>query len=95
MADALEIAQQTYANYEVAQARPPVLLLPDLVRLFDISVDDLLGIKARRRQTRTRTEAATTNRAAKPLAQGEAESGDGDVERRSESSGPLKRKNHA
>lgn len=45
VADALEIAQQTYANYEVARARPPVSLLPDLVLLFGISVDDLLGIK--------------------------------------------------
>lgn len=44
MADALEIPQQTYANYEVARARPPVSLLPELAQLFGISVDDLLGL---------------------------------------------------
>jgi transcriptional regulator with XRE-family HTH domain len=44
MADALEIPQQTYANYEVARARPPVSLLPELAQLFSISVDDLLGL---------------------------------------------------
>lgn len=44
MADALEIPQQTYANYEVARARVPVSLLPELAQLFGISVDDLLGL---------------------------------------------------
>lgn len=44
MADALEIPQQTYANYEVARARPPVSLLPELAQLFGISVDELLGL---------------------------------------------------
>lgn len=44
MADALEIPQQTYANYEVARARPPVSLLPELAQLLGISVDDLLGL---------------------------------------------------
>ncbi len=46
VADTLEIAQQTYANYEVARARPPVSLLPELAQLFGISVDELLGIKS-------------------------------------------------
>lgn len=45
VADTLEIAQQTYANYEVARARPPVSLLPELAQLFGISVDELLGIR--------------------------------------------------
>ncbi len=44
LADALEIAQQTYANYECARARPPVSLLPELAERFGISVDELLGV---------------------------------------------------
>jgi transcriptional regulator with XRE-family HTH domain len=44
VADALEIAQQTYANYEVARARPSVAMLPTLAQLFGISVDELLGL---------------------------------------------------
>jgi transcriptional regulator with XRE-family HTH domain len=44
VADALEIAQQTYANYEVARARPAVSMLPTLAQLFGISVDELLGL---------------------------------------------------
>lgn len=44
VADALEIAQQTYANYEVARARPAVSMLPVLAELFGVSVDELLGL---------------------------------------------------
>jgi len=44
VADALEIPQQTYANYEVARARPAVSMLPALAQLFGISVDELLGL---------------------------------------------------
>jgi transcriptional regulator with XRE-family HTH domain len=44
VADALEIAQQTYANYEVARARPAVSMLPMLAQLFGVSVDELLGL---------------------------------------------------
>jgi len=44
VADSLEIAQQTYANYEVARARPAVSMLPTLAQLFGISVDELLGL---------------------------------------------------
>jgi len=44
VADALEIAQQTYANYEVARARPAVSMLPTFAQLFGISVDELLGL---------------------------------------------------
>jgi transcriptional regulator with XRE-family HTH domain len=40
----LEIAQQTYANYEVARARPSVSMLPTLAQLFGVSVDELLGL---------------------------------------------------
>lgn len=45
VADAMEVAQQTYANYEVARARPPASMLPDLAKLFGVSVDELLGLK--------------------------------------------------
>src|SRR6201992_1285531 len=45
VADSLQIAQQTYANYEVARARPAVSMLPTLAQLFGISVDELLGLK--------------------------------------------------
>lgn len=44
LADSLEIPQQTYANYEVARARPSVAVLPTLAQLFGISVDELLGL---------------------------------------------------
>lgn len=44
VADALDLAQQTYANYEVARARPPVSMLPALAEIFGVSVDELLGI---------------------------------------------------
>jgi transcriptional regulator with XRE-family HTH domain len=44
IADSLEIAQQTYANYEVARARPAVSMLPTLAQLFGVSVDELLGL---------------------------------------------------
>jgi transcriptional regulator with XRE-family HTH domain len=44
LADALKIPQQTYANYEVARARPAVSMLPTLAQLFGISVDELLGV---------------------------------------------------
>lgn len=44
IADALEIARQTYANYEVARARPAVSMLPTLAQPFGVSVDELLGL---------------------------------------------------
>lgn len=42
VADALEIAQQTYAHYEVGRIRMPVSLLPQLAQLFGVSTDELL-----------------------------------------------------
>lgn len=45
VADELGIAQQTYANYEVARARPSVAILPEVAKLFGVSVDELLGRK--------------------------------------------------
>jgi transcriptional regulator with XRE-family HTH domain len=40
----VEIAQQTYANYEVARDRPAVSMLPTLAQLFGVSVDELFGL---------------------------------------------------
>lgn len=45
MADALEIAQQTYAHYEVGRIRMPVSLLPEIAQIFGVTTDDLLGRK--------------------------------------------------
>lgn len=45
VADALEVAQQTYAHYEVGRIRMPVSLLPELAQLFGVTTDDLLGRK--------------------------------------------------
>jgi transcriptional regulator with XRE-family HTH domain len=46
LAEQLGIAQQTLAHYEVARARMPVSLLPELARLFGVAVDELLGLRS-------------------------------------------------
>ncbi len=43
MADALGVAQQTYAHYEVGRIRMPVSLLAAIAQFFGVSVDALLG----------------------------------------------------
>ena len=45
LADQLEIPQQTYANYEVARARIPASMLPELAKIFGVGVDELLGLR--------------------------------------------------
>ena len=45
LADQLGVPQQTYANYEVARARVPASLLPELARIFGVGVDELLGLR--------------------------------------------------
>ena len=45
LADQLGIPQQTYANYEVARARIPASMLPELGRIFGVGVDELLGLR--------------------------------------------------
>lgn len=45
LADQLGIAQQTYAHYEVARARVPASLLPELAHIFGVGVDELLGLR--------------------------------------------------
>lgn len=43
LANALGIAQQTMAHYEVGRLRIPVSLLPTLATLLAVSVEDLIG----------------------------------------------------
>lgn len=43
MAEALGVSQQTINSYETARRRVPASTLPTLARMFDISVDELLG----------------------------------------------------
>lgn len=43
LATQLGCAQQTLAHYEVARARLPAALLPELAEIFGVSVDELLG----------------------------------------------------
>lgn len=45
LADQLGIPQQTYANYEVARARVPASMLPQLASIFGIGADELLGLR--------------------------------------------------
>ena len=45
LAEQLGIPQQTYANYEVARARVPASMLPQLARIFGVGVDELLGLR--------------------------------------------------
>jgi transcriptional regulator with XRE-family HTH domain len=45
LAEQLGIAQQTYAHYEVARARVPASMLPELARTFGVGVDELLGLR--------------------------------------------------
>ncbi len=47
VADALGIAQQTYAAYEIGRRRLPVSLLPDLAEVLDTNIDFLAGTSAR------------------------------------------------
>jgi DNA-binding XRE family transcriptional regulator len=44
MAAALDIAQQTYAHYEVGRYHMPIALLPALSKVLQMDVDSLLGI---------------------------------------------------
>ena len=44
LADKLQINSVTYLHYEKEQREPPLALLADLARFFDVSVDYLLGL---------------------------------------------------
>jgi transcriptional regulator with XRE-family HTH domain len=43
MADELGVSQQTINSYEVARRRVPVSALPVLAKIFDMTIDELLG----------------------------------------------------
>lgn len=45
LAEALGIAQQTLAHYEVARLRVPASMLPTLAEIFNVPVDLLVGRK--------------------------------------------------
>ena len=48
LADALGIAQQTLAHYEVGRLRLPVALVPRLAQRFGVPTDVLLGVPGAR-----------------------------------------------
>lgn len=52
MAEALGVAQQTYACYEVGRHGFPIALLPKLAETLMIDVDALLGTTAKQRAKR-------------------------------------------
>jgi transcriptional regulator with XRE-family HTH domain len=79
VADSLEIAQQTYANYEVARARPSVSMLPTLAQLFGVSVDELLGLNRGGAGRRPNTAPAEADRAAHTPAEVPAAGRDADA----------------
>ena len=45
MAELLGISQQLVAAHEAGRRKVPVSMLPKLAKIFDLSVDELLGIK--------------------------------------------------
>lgn len=46
IAEELGVSQQVYASYEVGRLRLPVALLPDLAALFQVTIEELLGLSA-------------------------------------------------
>ena len=52
LADALGIAQQTLAHYEVARLRVPASMLPTLGGIFKVPVDVLIGQPATARSSK-------------------------------------------
>ena len=45
IAEMLEINSVTYLHYEKDQREPPLALLADIAKVYDVSVDYLLGLK--------------------------------------------------
>ena len=48
LSEMLGIAQQTLAHYEVARLKLPASFLPELSRIFDCTVDELLGMEEKK-----------------------------------------------
>lgn len=46
LANALSVTNQAVSKWESAQCCPDIQLLPDLARLFDVSIDELMGYKS-------------------------------------------------
>lgn len=64
LAEKLGTNQQAITSYENDQSKPPIERLPVLASLFDISIDELLGVKTISIQN-TRTRKHKNSRAAK------------------------------
>ena len=45
VAAALHLHSVTYLHYEKAQREPPLLVLAEMAKFFDVSVDYLLGLQ--------------------------------------------------
>lgn len=45
LSDLLKINSVTYLHYEKSQREPPLSLLADIAKFYDVSVDYLLGLK--------------------------------------------------
>ncbi len=46
IADHLGVSQQVYASYEVGRLRLPVMHLSNLAKLYQVSVEELLGLQS-------------------------------------------------
>jgi transcriptional regulator with XRE-family HTH domain len=47
MAKILGISQQHVASYECGRRKIPVIMLPKLSKIFELSIDELIGVKAK------------------------------------------------
>ena len=45
LADMLGVHSVTYLHYEKSQREPPLLLLAEMAKFFDVSVDYILGLE--------------------------------------------------
>ena len=46
LANALGVANQAVSKWESAQCCPDIQLLPDVAKIFDVSIDELVGYKS-------------------------------------------------
>ena len=46
LANALGVTNQAVSKWESAQCCPDIQLLPDLAKIFDVSIDELIGYKS-------------------------------------------------